>query len=154
MDAAVATYIEIFLAILVAVIVVVVLFVFALRAREEETLVGFTAKSKDENYVGSSLLIAGLIIIFFSVYELITLLSGNGSNVPFGLSDILSITTGGQTSVVAPGQILGLIVGIPFWVLLFYYGGRKIAVLGLGMLKGRKVKLRRPLRKTQTCDYC
>jgi hypothetical protein len=148
---AVVTYIAIFLGILVTIVVAVVLFAFARRARKEETLVGFTAKSKDEKYAGYSLLIAGLIIIFFSVYEMVALLTGSVSNVPFGLSNI-SMTTGGQTSVVASGQVLGLIVGIPFWLLFLYYGGRKFAVLGLGMLRGRKVKLRRSLRKTQTYD--
>ena len=77
---------------------------------------------------------------------MVVLLIGNVSNVPFGLSNI-SITTSGQTSVVASGQVLGLIAGIPFWLLFLYYGGRKIAVLGLDMLKGRKIELRRPLRK-------
>ena len=50
---AVITYIEIFLGILVVVVVAAVLFAFARQARKEETLVGFTAKSKDEKYVGT-----------------------------------------------------------------------------------------------------
>jgi hypothetical protein len=150
MDAA-TTYIVIFLAILVAVIVTAVLFVLARRTRKEESLVGFTAKSKDEKYVGYSLLIAGLIIIVFSIYEMVALLRGGVSNMPFGLSDI-SMATGGQASVVASGQVLGLIAGIAFWLLILYYGGRKIATLGLDMLKGRKVKLRRSLRKTQLIE--
>lgn len=143
MNAAATTYIEIFLAILVAVVVTVVLFALARRARKEESLVGFAAKSRDEKFAGYFLIITGVIIIFFSIYRMVALLSSGVSNVPFGLSGI-SI----QASVVASGQVLGLIAGIVFWLLILFYGGRKIAVLGLDLLKGRKVKLRRPLRKT------
>jgi len=148
MDAAAIIYILVFLAVLVAVVVTVVLFARARRVRKEQSLVGFTAISKDEKYAGYSLLTIGIIIIFFSIYEMLTLLTGGvSSTAPFGLSDI-SITTGGQATVVASGQILGIIASIFFWLLILTYGGRKIATLGLDMLKGRKIKLRRTLRKT------
>lgn len=149
MDAAATTYVMIFLAALVAVVVTVVLFALARRARKEKSLVGFTAKTKDEKYAGYILLTAGAIIIFFSVFEMVVLLTGGvSSKTPFNLSDI-SLALGGQNFVV-PGKLLGLIVGISFWLMILTYGGRKIASLGLDMLKGRKVVLRHSLRKTQS----
>ncbi|MBE3116312.1 hypothetical protein IMZ68_03830 [Candidatus Bathyarchaeota archaeon] len=150
MDAATTTYILIFLAVLVSVVVTVVLFALARRVRKEESLVGFTAKSMDEKYYGCFLLIAGIIIIFFSVYEVVALFTGGfSSEMPFNLSDI-STGAGGQNSVVVSGQVLGLLAGVSFWLMMIIFGGRKIVALGLDMFKGRKVVLRRSLRKTQS----
>jgi hypothetical protein len=42
---------------------------------------------------------------------------------------------------VVSGQIPGLITATSFWLLILYFGGMKIATLGLDMLNGRKIKL-------------
>jgi hypothetical protein len=148
LNAATTTYVLIFLAALVAFVVAVVLFYLGRRMRREQTFVGFTPRSKDEKYVGYFLLATGLVIMFLSIYEMVTILtSGVSSTAPFGLSE-LSPMTGDQSAFLIPAQILGTIEGISFWLVILVSGGRKIASLGLDMLKGRKIKLRRTLRKS------
>ena len=133
-------YIKILLYISVAVVITAVLFVLARRARREQTFAGFKSRSLDEKYAGYSILGVGLAVIIMSVYELVVLLEGGYSSVPFGLS---SISISGQ---VISGRLLGLSFGISFWLMVFGYGGRKLVSLGLDMLKGRKVTLRRNLK--------
>ena len=143
MDDSATTYIKILLDVLVAVVITAVLFVLSRRARKEQTFIGFKARSYDEKYAGYSLLAIGIVIILVSIYELLALLTfGIHSTALFGLSDI---SLGGQ---VIPGQVLSLAFGISFWLLILGYGGRKLVSLGLDMLKGRKVTLRRNLRNS------
>jgi hypothetical protein len=148
MDASATSYIKILLDVVVAVVITAVLFLIARRARKEQTFVGFKARSYDEKYAGYSLLAIGIIIILVSIYELLLILEGGYfSQTPFGLSDI-TVGVGDQVTTIISGQVLGLVFGISFWLMIFGYGGRKLASLGLDMLKGRKVKLRRTLEKT------
>lgn len=134
-------YIKILLDVLVAVVITAVLFVLARRARREQTFVGFKSKSIAEKYAGYSLLAIGVAIIAVSVFELIVLLEGQGySSAPFVLS---SISIVGQT---ISGRLLGLSFAISFWLMIFGLGGRKLVSLGLDLLKGRKVILRRNLK--------
>ncbi len=143
MDASATEYIKILLDVLVASIITLVLFVIARRARKEQTFVGFKARSNDEKYAGYALLAIGIVIIAVSIYELVVILESDlYSKTLFGLSDI-TMTVGNQTTVIASGGVLSLVFGISFWLMIFGYGGRKLASLGLDMLKGSKVKLRR-----------
>lgn len=137
-------YVKILLDISVAAVVTAVLFVLARRARKEQTFVGFKASSHDEKYAGYALLGIGIVIIAVSIYELVVLLeSGSFSReIPFGLPDI-SMTVGNQTTAIVSAQDLGLVFSVSFWLMIFGYGGRKFASLGLDLLRGRKVKLRR-----------
>ena len=148
MDASATEYIKILLDVVVAVVITAVLFFIVRRSRKEQTLVGYKARSKDEKYIGFVLLGTGIFIVVVSIYELIVLLEGNYySHIPFGLAGI-QMTVGSQTTEIASGQVLGLVFGTSFWLLILGYGGRKLLTLGLDMLKGRSIKLRRNLRKS------
>jgi len=148
MDASAIEYIKILLDVSVAAIITAVLFFIVRRSRKEQTFVGYKARSVDEKYTGYVLLAIGIVVIVVSIYELIVLLEGNYySPIPFGLTD-LQMTTGNQTTAVASGQLLGLGFGISFWLLIFGCGGRKLVSLGLDMLRGRAIKIRRTV-KTQ-----
>ena len=148
MDASATEYIKVLLDVLVAVVITAVLFLVIRRARKEQTYVGYTARSKDEKYAGFVLLGTGIFIILVSIFELVVLLEGDYySPIPFGLSGI-QMTVGNQTTEVVSGQLLGLVFGISFWLLIFGSGGGKLVSLGLDMLRGRSVKLRRNLRKS------
>ena len=139
-------YIKILLDVLVAVIITTVLFFMARRTRKEQTFVGYKPRSKDEKYIGFVLLGVGVFVMVVSIYELIVLLEGNYySPIPFGLSGI-QLTVGNQTTDIASGQLLGLGFGITFWLMIFGSGGSKLMSLGLDMLRGRHVKLRRNLK--------
>ena len=147
MDATAIEYIKILLDVLVAAILTLVLFVIARRAKKEQTFVGYKARSKDEKYAGYALLAIGIAIIAVSVYELVVILESDlYSRTLFGLSDI-SVTVGNQTTVIVSGEMLSLIFGTSFWLLIFGYGGRKIASLGLDLLRGTKIKLSRTQQK-------
>jgi hypothetical protein len=150
MEVALGTLVTIFLSVLVVIVVAVVLFVLARRIRKEQALIGFTASSKDEKYVGYFLLATGFVIIFLSIYQIVIILSsGFSSSESFGLSS-LPIPVGEQSKLFISEQILGLIESILFWLLLLGYGGGKIASLGFDMLKGRKIKFSRTLTKAIT----
>ena len=146
MDASAIEYIKILLDVSVAAIITAVLFFIVRRSRKEQTFVGYKPRSVDEKYTGYVLLAIGIVVIVVSIYELIVLLEGNYySPIPFGLTD-LQMTTGNQTTSVASGQLLGLGFGISFWLMIFGYGGRKLLSLGLDMLKGRAINIRRTVK--------
>jgi hypothetical protein len=99
----------------------------------------------DEKYAGYAMLAIGIAIIVVSIVELVVLMESDSySAMPFKLSDI-SMTVGNQTTVIASGHLLGLVFGVSFWLTVFGYGGRKFASLGLDLLRGRRIKLRRNL---------
>ena len=142
----VTEYIKILLDVLVASVIAVVLLYIARRARREQTFVGYKARPNDEKYAGYILLAAGIVIIVVSIYELVVLLEGNYyTQIPFNLTD-LQVTVGNQTTAIASAQLLGMGFGISFWLMVFGYGGRKLVSLGLDMLRGRQVKLRRRIK--------
>jgi hypothetical protein len=136
-----AAYIKILLDILVAIVIASVLFFLARRSRKEQSFVGFRSRSFDEKYAGYFLLGVGIVITIVSVYELLILLNGNiYYNSPFVLSNV---SIAGQ---VVSGELLGLFFAIDFWLTIFGLGGGKFLSLGLDMLQGKKVILRRNLR--------
>jgi hypothetical protein len=140
MDDPAAAYIKILLNILVAVVITLVLFFLARRSRKEQSFVGFKSRSLDEKYVGYVLFLVGIVIIVISVYELLILLNGNiYYNSPFVLANI---SIAGQ---VVSGELLGLFFAIDFWLTIFGLGGGKFLSLGLDMLQGKKVILRRKI---------
>jgi hypothetical protein len=146
MDVSATEYIMILLDVMVAVIITTVLFFIARRTRKEKTFVGYKEKSRDEKYAGYILLAAGIVLIGVSIFELIVLLNGDYySSVPFGLTG-LQMTVGNQTTEFLSGQLLGLISGISFWLLIFGYGGRKLVFLGFDMLKGKEVRIIQKLK--------
>ena len=137
----IAAYIKILLDILVAVVVTSVLFFVARRSRKEQSFVGFKSRSFDEKYAGYFLLLVGIVIIIVSVYELLILLNGNiYYNSPFVIANV---SIAGQ---VISGELLGLFFAIDFWLTIFGLGGGKFLSLGLDMLQGKKVILRRNVR--------
>jgi hypothetical protein len=137
----IAAYIKILLDILVAVVVTSVLFFLARRSRKEQSFVGFKSRSFDEKYVGYFSLLVGIVIIIVSVYELLILLNGNiYYNSPFVIANV---SIAGQ---VISGELLGLFFAIDFWLTIFGLGGGKFLSLGLDMLQGKKVILRRNIQ--------
>ncbi len=137
----IAAYIKILLDILVAVVVTSVLFFLARRSRKEQSFVGFKSRSFDEKYVGYFSLLLGIVIIIVSVYELLILLNGNiYYNSPFVIANV---SIAGQ---VISGELLGLFFAIDFWLTIFGLGGGKFLSLGLDMLQGKKVILRRNIQ--------
>jgi hypothetical protein len=147
MDASVGEYLKIGLDLAVAAIIAVTLIYLAKRAGiKEQKFVGYRRRSKDEKYAGYPMMIIGLVIIAISVIELFLLVFSNYySDVPFGLIAI-QMTAGNQTTDLLSGQMLTYIFGITFWMMMFSLVGAKFFSIGVDLLRGKKVTLKRKIR--------
>jgi hypothetical protein len=141
MESGVNAYIQILFDIIIAAVIATVLFYYGSRIKKEKSLVGFTSSSKEEKYIGYSLLASGAVVIVVSILEIILLLMGGvGSVQLFRLS---SINLGGLS---ISGQILGLFAGTSFWFMVFTLCGNKLLSLGFDMLRGRSIHLKRAVK--------
>jgi hypothetical protein len=147
MDASVAEYFKIILDILVATIIVVTIVFLAKRGgAKEQKLVGYRHRKKDEKYAGYAIFLVGIVIIAFSVLELFLLIFSNYySEIPLGLTAI-QMTTGSQTTDLLSGQILSYVFGISFWLMVFGLVGVKFFSIGVDLLKGKKITLKRKIK--------
>lgn len=137
MESGVNAYIQILFDIIIAAVIATVLFYYGIRIKKEKSLVGFSSSSKEEKYIGYSLLASGAVVIVVSILEIILLFTGGvGSVLLFRLSSI----TLGRLSI--SGQILGLFAGTSFWFMVFTLCGNKLLSLGLDMLRGRSINLK------------
>ena len=148
MNAAAIMYFMIFISVLVAVIITLSLFLQVRRVRKEKTFVGYTQVPKDEKYAAYALLAAGVVIIAISIIEILMLLTGRAVGTPYNFADI-PINLFGLIQLAIPANILGLVLGIATWLVILLFGGRKIASIGLDMLKCRRVVLRKNYRTDQ-----
>lgn len=142
MESGLNTYVQIVFDIIVGAIIAVVLFYIGSRFKKEKSSFGFSASSQSEKYFGYGLLACGIVVIAVSVIELIVLLTSGFDSVP--LFRLSSITFGTGFSI--SGQILGTIVGVSFWLIIFGFCGNKFISLGLDLLRGRSIRLRRPIK--------
>jgi hypothetical protein len=146
MAASVIEYYKIILDISIAAILAIVLLFLAKKTRKQKTLIGHTKRTKDETYAGYTLLIIGIVVMAISILQLILLLANNSySDIPFGLSS-LQITSAYQITDLISGQLISYIFGIPFWLLIFLFGGTKIFTLGTNLLRGTQVKIIKKIR--------
>jgi hypothetical protein len=146
MAASVIEYYKIILDISIAAILATVLILLAKKTRKQKTLTGYTKRTKDETYAGYTLLTMGIVVMAISILQLILLLASNSySDIPFGLSS-LQITSAYQTTDLISGQLIGYIFGIPFWLLIFLFGGTKIFTLGTNLLRGTQIKIIKKIR--------
>ena len=113
---------------------------------------------KSEKIIGYALLTLGVILLLFSIFEMINVYTGNASppNL-FNLSDI-SLPTGqdGTNVTLIQGAQLSQLPNLFFWFILMgfvMFAGGKIASLGVSMIKDIKVEVKDPLlapAETQT----
>ena len=147
-NAATILYVMVFLTVLVVAVTTLVLFLFVRRVRKEKSFVGYTPVPKDEKYAAYTLLTTGIAIIAISIVEILMLLTGRAVGTPYNFADI-PINLFGLFQISIPANILGLVLGIATWLVILLYGGRKIASIGLDMLKCRRVILRKNYKKDQ-----
>jgi hypothetical protein len=113
---------------------------------KEQKFVGYRRRNKDEKYVGYTILTIGIAVIAFSVIELFMLVFSNYySDIPLGLTAI-QMTTGNQTTDLLSGQMMSYIFGITFWMMMFGLVGAKFFSIGIDLLRGKKVTLKRKIR--------
>jgi hypothetical protein len=110
-------------------------------------------KWKDEKIVGYILLAAGVIVIFFSIYQMWIVFTG-GSPAPklFNFADVSIPGAQGQNILLISGQELSKLADLAFWYILMFFivwAGGKIASLGVDLLREIKVEIKEPLRKIE-----
>jgi hypothetical protein len=106
---------------------------------------------KIDKIIGYTLLILGVILLLFSIYEMVNVYTGNASppNL-FNLSDV-SLSTGqnGINATAIQGTQLSQLPNLFFWFILMtfvVFAGGKIASLGVNMLKDIKVEVQNSLQ--------
>jgi hypothetical protein len=107
------------------------------------------SKLKNEKLVGYILLAIGVVVLLFSIVQMMIVYDGSSSPPKlFNFSDItLPASSGGNVTLVAGSQ-LSLLFNLFFWYILMLFvmfvGGR-IASLGVNMIKEVKVEVKQPL---------
>jgi hypothetical protein len=148
MNGAAIMYILIFISVLVVAIIAGSLVLSVRRVRKEKTFTGYTAVPKDEKAAAYILMATGIAIIVISIAEILMLLTGRAVGTPYNFADI-PVNLFGLFQIAIPASILGLVLGVATWLVILLYGGRKIASIGLDMLKCRRVILRKNYRTDQ-----
>jgi len=98
--------------------------------------------------VGYALLIVGLVVIFFAVFEMIFVFTGSsGPPKLFSFSDISVNGT-----LVVSGKNMNTASGLLVWFVLMAFvmwGGGKIASLGVNLLREIKIEVKGALRTVE-----
>jgi hypothetical protein len=108
---------------------------------------------KDEKIVGYVLLAIGVILIFFSIYQMMNVFTG-ASPPPslFSFSDIYFPGAEGRNTLMISGKELNKLAAMAFWYLLMFFimwAGGKIASLGVNLIREIKVEVKEPLEKIE-----
>lgn len=111
-------------------------------------------RMKDEKIVGYILLATGLILIFFSIYQMMSVFTG-ASPPPklFNFSDIYFPAGGGsEPMLMMLGEELNRLAAMGFWYILMFFimwAGGKVASLGVNLIREIRVEVKEPLKKTE-----
>jgi hypothetical protein len=110
-------------------------------------------KWRSEKIAGYVLLILGVVVIFFSIYEMFVVFTG-GSPPPklFNFSDISVPGTNNQNVMLISGQEVSKFADLFCWLILMFFvmwGGGKVASLGVNLIREIRVEIKEPLRKVE-----
>jgi hypothetical protein len=102
---------------------------------------------KNEKIIGYALLILGMILLIFSIYEMINVYYGNASAPKlFELQDIsLPLGQNGTDVSLIQGAQISQLANLFFWFILMgfiLFAGGKIASLGVNMIKDIQVQIK------------
>jgi len=103
---------------------------------------------KNGRTVGYVLLAVGLIVIFFSVFEMIFVFTG--SSAPPKLFNFSDISSNG--TLVISGQDMNKAAGMAVWFVLMAFimwAGGKIASLGVNLLREIRVEIKGALKTVE-----
>jgi len=106
--------------------------------------------AKTEKIIGYALLTLGVILLLFSIFEMVNVYTGNTPPPKlFSLSDIsLPLGQDGTSVSLMQGAQLSQLPNLFFWFILMGFvllAGGKIASLGVSMVKDIKVEIREPM---------
>ncbi len=105
---------------------------------------------KTEKIIGYALLILGLILLLFSIFEMVNVYYGYAPPPKlFNFGDIsLPLGDNGATVSLLQGAQASQLPNLFFWFILMGFvllAGGKIASLGVSMIKDIKVEIREPI---------
>jgi hypothetical protein len=105
---------------------------------------------KTEKIIGYSLLILGVILLLFSLFEMVTVYNGYAPPPKLiNVGDIsLSLGDSGASTSLIPGAQVSQLPNLFFWFILMGFvllAGGKIASLGVSMIKDIRVEIREPI---------
>lgn len=108
---------------------------------------------KSEKIIGYALLILGVILLLFSIFEMFNVFYGNAAPPKlFELQDVsLSLGGVGSASLIS-GEQLSQLPNLLCWFILMGFlllAGGKIASLGVNMVKDIQVEIREPMSTPQ-----
>jgi hypothetical protein len=98
--------------------------------------------------VGYALLIVGIVVIFFAVFEMIFVFTG--SNAPPKLFSFSDVSVNG--TLLVSGKNMNTASGLLVWFVLMAFvmwGGGKIASLGVNLLREIKIEIKGALRTVE-----
>ena len=102
---------------------------------------------KTEKIIGYALLILGVILLLFAIFEMVNVYTGNAAPPKlFNISDISLPTDQSGTGItVIQGAQISNLPNLFFWFILMFFvlfAGGKIASLGVSMIKDIKVEIK------------
>ena len=105
---------------------------------------------KSEKIIGYALLTLGVILLLFSIFEMVNVYYGNAPPPKlFNLQDLsLPLGQNGTSISLMQGAQLSQLPNLFFWFILMGFvllAGGKIASLGVSMVKDIKVEIREPM---------
>jgi hypothetical protein len=105
---------------------------------------------KTEKIIGYSLLTLGVILLIFSIFEMVTVYTGGASPPNLVSLQDLSLPLGqdGSNIPLIQGAQLSQLPNLFFWFILMFFvlfAGGKIASLGVSMIKDIKVEVKEAL---------
>ena len=106
--------------------------------------------AKTEKIIGYALLTLGVILLLFSIYEMVNVYTGNAAPPNLvSFSDIsLPTDQSGTTTTLIHGAQLSQLPNLFFWFIMMgfvLFAGGKIASLGVNMIKDIKVEIKEAL---------
>ena len=110
---------------------------------------------KTDKIIGYALLTLGVILLLFSIFEMVDVYTGNAAppNL-FNMSDVsLPTDQSGTTITLIHGAQLSQLPNLFFWFILMgflLFAGGKIASLGVSMIKDIKVEIKEALSVPET----
>ncbi|MFW6111082.1 MAG: hypothetical protein ACOC6H_03505 [Thermoproteota archaeon] len=109
---------------------------------------------KNEEIIGYVLLVAGVLLILFSLYEVIQVFTG-ASPPPdlFNFSDIaFSSPLSDESSTIISGKDLNTLFGMGVWYMLMFFvmwAGGKLSSLGVNLLREIRVEVKGNIHETE-----
>ena len=109
---------------------------------------------KNEKIIGYVLLISGVLLMLFSIYQIIQVFTGASSPPTlFNFSDItFSSPLSEESSTIISGKDLNTLFGMGAWYMMMFFvmwAGGKISSLGVNLMREIRVEVKGNIKETE-----